>query len=136
MNAAINTAGTSDVNLAEDAIGERTLKAFKIPGFVDKVKSIQGYDIDNNLNIYVSSQYAPKAGQGKQERKIVKIPWGNNDDSNWTKVNLDNTTSLDINGCETEFEGIQVTGENNLYLTVAYHKAGTTVDNRIYKVRW
>ncbi|QNQ81646.1 bacteriocin [Lactobacillus sp. PV037] len=136
MNAAINTAGTSDVNLAKDAIGGRAKKAFKIPGFVDKVGSIQGYDIDKNLNIYVSSQYAPKGSA--TARSIVKIPWGSIDSDSWTKIDLRDNNSLDINGFYTEFEGIQVISENSLYLTVAYHDAnsGTTKKNRIYRVNW
>lgn len=136
INAALNAAGTSDVNLAKHPIGGNAKKAFKIPGFVDEVKSIQGYDIDNNLNIYVSSERAPKGSSAP--RSIVKIPWGTTDSNSWDKIDLRNNKNLDINGFYTEFEGIQVIGENNLYLTIAYHDAntGTTKNNRIYRVNW
>lgn len=102
---------------------------------------IQGYGIDDNKNIYISSQPSPYTTflgfpkQGKP-REIVKIPWGISDPSKWSVVNLDNSLKLDaLNFC-TEFEGIQVTGDC-LYLTVAYHQRNsdlTTLMNRIYQV--
>lgn len=137
MNAALNAAGTSDVNLAKHPIGGNAKKAFKIPGFVDEVKSIQGYDIDNNLNIYVSSEYAPdKSDTSSKPRSIVKIPWGSTNSDSWDKIDLKYNTRLDISGFYTEFEGIQVVNENKLYLTVAYHKDGKTKYNRIYQINW
>ncbi|QNQ81648.1 hypothetical protein FP435_07680 [Lactobacillus sp. PV037] len=63
---------------------------------------------------------------------------GSIDSNSWTKINLHDTNSLDINGFYTELEGIQVISENSLYLTIAYHdvKSGTTKKNRIYRVNW
>lgn len=41
-------------------------------------------------------------------------------------------------GYPTELEGIQVIGNNDLYLTVAYHnKNGVgTIGNQIFRVKW
>ena len=100
----------------------------------NKVGSIQGYDIDKDANnIYISSQYA-----GQLERKIVKIPWGETNSNNWERVNLTNNSTLTIEGYKTEFEGIQYISDNNLYLTVSYHResdALTTI-NKIFRVSW
>lgn len=140
MNAALNAAGISDVNLAKHPIGGNAKKAFKIPGFVNDVKSIQGYDIDNNLNIYVSSERHPdEPTYSSKPRKIVKIPWGEVNKDSWSIIDLSQTSSLDLAGYGTEFEGIQVIAENKLYLTVAYHdknEGGATTKNRIYQVNW
>lgn len=139
INQAINNAGTGDVNLAEDDIGNNAVRAFKISNLVGQIGSIQGYDIDKNLNIYISSEYHPdKTNIVSKPRKIVKIPWGTTQQSQWSIINLDSATDLDISGYATEFEGIQVNKENDLYLTVAYHnsKNYTTEYNRIYKVTW
>lgn len=111
-------------------------KSFMISGITDsnKVGSIQGYDIDKDANnIYISSQYA-----GQLERKIVKIPWGETNSNNWERVNLTNNSTLTIEGYKTEFEGIQYISDNNLYLTVSYHResdALTTI-NKIFRVSW
>ncbi len=129
---------TEDINIQN----LNCLGAFNVPHFNDqKIISIQGYGIDDNKNIYISSQPSPYTTflgfpkQGKP-REIVKIPWGISDPSKWSVVNLDNSLKLDaLNFC-TEFEGIQVTGDC-LYLTVAYHQRNsdlTTLMNRIYQV--
>ncbi len=118
------------------------LGAFKVPHFNDqKIISIQGYGIDDNKDIYISSQPSPHTTflgfprQGKP-REIVKIPWGMVDPDKWSVVNLDNSLKLDALDFCTEFEGIQVTSDC-LYLTVAYHQRNsdlTTLMNRIYQV--
>ncbi|WP_338934772.1 helveticin J family class III bacteriocin [Lactobacillus helveticus] len=132
INSALNAAGTNDVNIQNI----RCVKAFMIPDFVGKIGSIQGYDIDNGANyIYVSSQKA-----GDTERKIVKIPWESTDPSNWERVDLTYNSTLDEDaaGYYTELEGIQLIDENDLYLTVAYHRDSDklTAMNRIYRVSW
>lgn len=139
INQAINNAGTGDVNLAKDDIGKQAVKAFKISNLVGQIGSIQGYDIDENLNIYISSEYHPdKTNIVSKPRKIVKIPWGTTQQSQWNIINLDGATALDMSNYATEFEGIQVNKENDLYLTVAYHNTDTydTEYNRIYKISW
>lgn len=118
------------------------LGAFKVPHFNDqKIVSIQGYGIDDNKDIYISSQPSPHTTflgfprQGKP-REIVKIPWGMTNPDKWSAVNLDNSLKLDALDFCTEFEGIQVTSDC-LYLTVAYHQRNsdlTTLMNRIYQV--
>ena len=118
------------------------LGAFNVPRFNDqKIISIQGYGIDDNKNIYISSQPSPHTTflgfpkQGKP-REIVKIPWGISNSNKWSSVNLDNSLNLDALDFCTEFEGIQVTSDC-LYLTVAYHQRNsdlTTLMNRIYQV--
>ncbi len=130
INSALNAAGTNDVNIQSI----NCVKAFMIPNFVGQIGSVQGYDIDNGANyIYVSSQYA-----GNSDRKIVKIPWGSTDSNQWESADLTNVSTLDVSGCYTELEGIQLIDENDLYLTVAYHRSSDalTTMNRIYRVSW
>lgn len=132
INDALTSAGTNDVNIQNI----KCEKAFMIPNFVGQIGSIQGYDIDNGANyIYVSSQKA-----GDTERKIVKIPWGSKNSSNWELVDLTYNSVLDedASGYYTELEGIQLIDENDLYLTVAYHQESDTLTamNRIYRVSW
>lgn len=130
INAALNNAGTADVNIQNI----NCVKAFVIPNFVGQIGSIQGYDIDNGANyIYISSQYA-----GNSDRKIVKIPWGSTDSANWEEVSLTNVSSLNEDGYYTELEGIQLISDNDLYLTVAYHRDSDALTsmNRIYRVNW
>ncbi|WEV44202.1 helveticin J family class III bacteriocin [Lactobacillus sp. ESL0684] len=128
--------------------------AFKIDNFVNilgnlqhdpKGGSIQGYDIDDNLNIYISSEKSPKQGNLKQlPRKIVKIPWGITDTAQWEFADLD-SENMDILGYISEFESIQVIDANTLYLTVSYHKKAKdfetgkrlrTTKQRIYQIDW
>ena len=70
--------------------------------------------------------------------KIVKIPWEATEASEWDIIRLDNSFKLNESGYVTEFEGIQVNSENDLYLTVAYHDSSdyTTRKNKIFKINW
>lgn len=140
INQALNTNGTSDVNLKTNSVAEKCLKAFKIDNLTSKVGSLQGFDIDSNENIYISSESHPnKTGSIiSKPRKIVKIPWNTTETSQWDFIRLDNYTILDESGYATEFEGIQVNSENDLYLTVAYHnKDGYKTDlNKIFRISW
>lgn len=106
-----------------------------IDNFVGRIGSIQGYDIDDNFNVYVSSQYAPGTSSDRTG-KIVKFNW--NQPEAWDTRDLTNDSRLKQNfqNAETEFESIQVIGENHLYLTVAYHNNGSTVGNQIFDIRW
>lgn len=122
------------------------LESFVIPGFYGNVNSsIQGYDIDNAGNIYVSSQPSPDTVNGHYHAKnLYKIPVNaRNDIPSWLQVNLtDNAGPINIygQGMHTELEGIQILDENHCYLTVAYHKTisgkNKTVSNKIYEVSW
>lgn len=92
------------------------------------------FDVSDGGNyIYISSQFA-----GNSNRKIVKIPWGSTDPNAWETVDLNSQTILDASGYYTELEGIQLINDNDLYLTVAYHRNadGLTSMNRIYRVNW
>lgn len=120
-------------------------ESFVVEDFVDVVTSIQGYDIDNEGNVYVSSQLAPDTVNGKYHKKnIYKIPtYARTDTDSWLQVDLTNNAGpIDIHGqgMHTELEGIQIIGANHCYLTVAYHKtvngANKTVSNKIYEVSW
>ncbi|TSO25569.1 helveticin J family class III bacteriocin [Lactobacillus sp. LL6] len=135
VNSALNNAGTTPVDIRNISY----VKSFEIPNIesTSVVGSLQGFDVDENGDyIYISSQ---KAGD-PTNRKIVKIPWGDTNTSDWDYINLSYATSLDIANHYTEFEGIQLIGNNDLYLTVAYHnttKPGNMTDiNRIYRVNW
>lgn len=121
------------------------LESFVVPGFSAGVTSIQGYDLDNAGNIYVSSQLAPDTINGiYHEKNIFKIPvYARTNTSNWIKVDLTkNAGPINIygQGMHTELEGIQILDENHCYLTVAYHKTvnhkNKTVSNKIFEVSW
>lgn len=100
---------------------------------------MQGFDIDNDYNVYVSCQPKPDDnGQQGLPRMIVKIPWNDNNSANWYKADYsDYNSTLDINNHVTEFEGIQVIDDNSLYLTVAYHNTLQDLKtdiNKIFKI--
>lgn len=138
INNALDQAGTQDVNIQN----LKCLAAFNIPNFnTDPLRSIQGYAIDNQNNIYVSSQPGPSKGflgraKKGSPREIVKIPWGEEKSANWEVAVLDEDRTVDSLGYVTEFEAVQAVNENELYLTIAYHEKsdGTTLKNRIYRV--
>lgn len=120
-------------------------ESFVVEGFYGTVKSIQGYDIDNAGNIYVSSQLSPDTINGVYHQKnIYKIPtYARTNTGSWLQVDLThNAGPIDIHGqgMHTELEGIQILGENHCYLTVAYHKTmngkNKTASNKIYEVSW
>ena len=119
------------------------LDSFTIPNFNSKyIASIQSYGIDNEKNIYISSQLSPKQNWlgfaiQNSPREIVKIPWGSKEADNWEIINLDKEKILNMRGFVTEFEGIQVIDKNHVLLTVAYHKryGGTTLHNKIFEIK-
>ncbi|MDF7683837.1 helveticin J family class III bacteriocin [Lactobacillus sp. ESL0679] len=123
-----------------------SIDSFKIPNLTDSsvIGSIQGYDIDENNNIIISSEYS-KDYSGT-ERKIYIIPWGATSKSQWTYVDLSTNgqnasyaqNNIDISGYYTEFESVQVIGINDVYLTISYHNStsGTTEFSRIIEVTW
>ena len=121
------------------------LESFVVQGFYGTVQSIQGYDIDNAGNIYVSSQLAPDTiNHSYYPKNIFKIPtYDRYNTSNWLQVDLSKYAGpINIygQGMHTELEGIQILDENHCYLTVAYHKTvngkNKTVSNKIYEVSW
>lgn len=140
INQALDAADGSDVNIETIPCQG----AFMVPDFNTSVlKSIQGYGIDNQNNIYISSQPGPTAGflgRAKEghPREIVKLTWGETDPNKWEVVNLDDDHTVDSLGYVTEFESVQVIDENKMYLTVAYHEKSdmTTLKNRIYQVEF
>lgn len=140
INTALNEVGTGDLNLKTNSVANQCLKAFKIDQLTTKVGSLQGYDIDDAGNIYISSEYHPDKVYPLQSksRKIVKIQWDTTEINEWDIIHLDNNSILDESGYATEFEGIQVNGENDLYLTVAYHDSYeyTTKKNKIFRITW
>ncbi|BDR61160.1 hypothetical protein KIM322_14210 [Lactobacillus xylocopicola] len=129
INSALNRAGTSDVNIGNIPC----LSYFAIPKITSNIGSIQGYDLDDNNNIYISSQYS-----GEKDRNIYKIPWGASTPGQWEQIPLTSETALNLPGYSTELESVQVISENDLYLTVAYHRNtdNKTTRNRIFEVTW
>lgn len=110
-----------------------------------KIGSLQGYDLDNEGNVYISSQKAPSYHRNHAKpwqtysKYIYKLPFANPDDV--LKINIEeNAGPINVKGMHTELEGLQVLGENHCYLTVAYHKAvngkNKTVANKLYEVSW
>ena len=123
--------------------------------------SVQGYDIDDYGNIYVTSQLKPDIDSsngnyiGVHHKQIVKIPKSSyhnldecTDFSQWSTVNLSKCYKkpFDIPGYHSEVESIQITSENTGYLTVAYHAKkwdsrnrkyiSYTYKNVIYSITW
>lgn len=103
-------------------------KAFKVDITAGgEIPSLQGFDIDNQYNIYVSCQHSPSSSGSATPRQIVKIPWGETNSNNWYSANFDTwNEDIDISGYYTEFENIQVIDDDSLYLTVAYHDSSTS----------
>ncbi|WP_217271859.1 helveticin J family class III bacteriocin, partial [Lactobacillus helveticus] len=66
------------------------------------INSIQGFDLDNNGNIYISSQHYPSLKNGHwsvHHKQIVKIPYyaqSEDAESQWSSVNLSAFGGLDI----------------------------------------
>ena len=126
-------------------------ESFTIPGFVSVngssalINSIQGYDIDNAGNIYVTSQKSPyldvNGNWTVHHKQIVKIPYYSrtNTDS-WRSVNLSGWGGIDLSGKHSEVESLQVINEDHAYVTVAYHAnvngSNKTVLNMIYELSW
>ena len=116
--------------------------AIKSKGIID---SIQGYDLDDAGNIYVTSQKSPSLGSnGKwttHHKEIVKIPANHRTDSNyWDHVNLSAWGGIDISGKHSEVESLQILNEDHAYVTVAYHAkvngSNKTVLNKVYELSW
>lgn len=110
------------------------------------MNSIQGFDIDNSGNIYISSQAHPNLNKGKwktHHKQIIKIPYyarSKENEDQWETVNLSKFRNLDISGKHSEVESIQIIDENHCYLTVSYHekvgKSNVTTLSKIYELLW
>lgn len=119
--------------------------------------SLQGFDVDNDNNVFISSQKAPiidpstgRFPKGNTfHKEILVIPAGARyDQKQWTNVNLSASGVIDQPGTgrHTEVEGIQAIDANNAYLTVAYHIKKYNSSTRqydsytdystIYKLSW
>lgn len=155
INSALDQAGPNGfINLGDYKCKESfTIEKFvslwdkngkiKQKGIID---SIQGYDIDNKLNIYISSQKSPEFNKttGKftaHHKEIVKIPHKTQTEpSSWGHVNLSSWKGIDLSGKHSEVEGIQILDPDHAYVTVAYHakvgKSNKTVLNMIYELSW
>ncbi|CDI66358.1 Bacteriocin helveticin-J [Lactobacillus helveticus CIRM-BIA 101] len=147
INNALDNAGTGYVSL--DGFPYQT--SFTISnlygdGQDNIINSIQGFDLDNNGNIYISSQHYPSLKNGHwsvHHKQIVKIPYyaqSEDAESQWSSVNLSAFGGLDISGKHSEVESIQIIDEDHCYLTVAYHAnvygKNKTVLNKIYELTW
>lgn len=119
--------------------------SFTVYGLYGSVlNSVQGYDLDNSGNIYITSQKSPSLSNGSwsyYHKEIVKIPfYARNDQSQWENVNLSAFGGLDISDEHSEVESIQIIDENHGYLTVAYHAnvngKNKTVSNKVYELAW
>ncbi|BDR61078.1 helveticin J family class III bacteriocin [Lactobacillus xylocopicola] len=155
INDALTAAGTGFINLG-DFQCEESFTIHNLIGASGLMNSIQGYDLDDLGNIYITSQKAPvfdeKTGKYTAHHKeIIKIPWNfRTDTSNWGNVNLSAWKGIDISGKHSEVEGIQILGPDHAYVTVAYHAKSKikkptkkdknyknkTVLNMIYELSW
>ncbi|WEV40978.1 helveticin J family class III bacteriocin [Lactobacillus sp. ESL0681] len=153
INNALDEYGTTACSITnlQPVIEYPAFSISNMAGIGGLIGSIQGYDIDDDCNIYISSETPPSEGSSSEPRHIYKIPWGADatQQYTWTDINLINNTNVDYKGYATEFESVQVIDENHLYLTVAYHgyyykknskgkkiKTWGTINNRIYEIQW
>lgn len=116
-------------------------------GSTDEItNSIQGVDIDNEGNIYISSQPSPvqEESYASHHKQIIKIPANAHEDKNqWVSVNLsqyakDHPNTFDVSSHRSEVEGIQVISRNHCYLTISYHrnKDHLTDQSKIFEISW
>ncbi len=147
LNAALDQAKAP--NKAVDITQLNCLDAFMIPnlsGSRGQVGSLQGFALNHYFDqsgkeqndLYISSQ--PASDKMGHNRKIVKIPWRESNPLNWEMVDLTEQPALEIPGYYTEFEGLQLIGNNEVYLTVAYHQQFLTKNptkiNKLYRIAW
>lgn len=147
LNAALDQAKAP--NKAVDITQLNCLDAFMIPnlsGSRGQVGSLQGFAFNHYFDqsgkeqndLYISSQ--PASDKVGHDRKIVKIPWREPNPLNWELVDLTEQPALKIPGYYTELEGLQLIGNNEVYLTVAYHQQflakNPTKINKLYRVTW
>lgn len=140
--------GNNYVNMGNIAY----LESFYYPNLSSLINSYQGFDMDDYGNIYISSQLAPKYKNKKwttHHKQIIKIPANKRSFADqWISVNLSDWGKIDHKGYHSEVEGLQVIGEDHVYLTVAYHdkekykKDGKTLYksvtkyNKLYEISW
>ena len=136
-------------NKTVDVTQLNCLDAFMIPnlsGGTGQVGSLQGFALNHYFDqsgkeqndLYISSQ--PASDKVGHDRKIVKIPWRESNPLNWEMVDLTEQPALEIPGYYTELEGLQLIGNNEVYLTAAYHQQFLTKNptkiNKLYRVTW
>ncbi|GHV98367.1 bacteriocin [Lactobacillus nasalidis] len=150
----------STINKALDQVASRSdgknyvnmenvayLESFYYPNLSGIINSYQGFDMDNYGNIYISSQKAPEYDSDKKKwathhKQIIKIPANKRSFADqWISVNLSDWGKIDKSGYHSEVEGLQVIGENHVYLTVAYHALNSegksvTKFNELYEISW
>ncbi len=121
------------------------LESFYYPNLSSLINSYQGFDMDDYGNIYISSQLAPKYKDKKwttHHKQIIKIPASKRSFADqWISVNLSDWGKIDHKGYHSEVEGLQVIGEDHVYLTVAYHALDSNGDpctayNNLYEISW
>ena len=147
LNAALDQAKAP--NKAVNITQLNCLDAFMIPNLSEsrgQVGSLQGFAFNHYFDqsgkeqndLYISSQ--PASDKVGHDRKIVKIPWREPNPLNWELVDLTEQPALEIPGYYTELEGLQLIGNNEVYLTVAYHQQflakNPTKINKLYRVTW
>ena len=137
INSKLNSYGTTPVPIN---VFDKEKNAFHIDNFFNGgsgdtyIDSVQGFDIDNNWNIYVTCQKSTTI-ESDIHPKIVKIPWGSSSNNNGQAFSLNGIVD---NNYYTELESIQITGTGNVYVTASYHDKydgnNTVVESRIYQV--
>ncbi|KJY54717.1 Uncharacterized protein JF73_17270 (plasmid) [Lactobacillus helsingborgensis] len=144
------------LNMYKKGKDKKTKQPIDVIRYQGNIESVQGYDLDNDGNIYITSQKSPFYDKVKKKfttyhKQIIKIPSRSEngeklseeeraDMSNWFAVNLSKWKKIDIAGKHSEVEGIQIIDEDHAYVTVAYHALvkgkNTTVLNVIYELNW
>lgn len=82
-----------------------------------QLTSCQEFDIDNDKNLYISSETAPNGKISKFPRQVVKISWGTTNPKKWIRYRV---STPDWNHQSTELEGVEI-ANHNLHLTTGFH---------------
>jgi hypothetical protein len=130
INSAMDEAANGNGVTRLDYIGYDS--RFEVPNIMNGLlpqKSIQGFELDNAGNVYVSSgtpnYYNPD--DASKIPSVNKFIWG---DPTPHTINLRDGY---WDGCEIEPEGIQILNpETDMLIAVSYHSGGVTTKNRIY----
>lgn len=103
--------------------------------------SFQGFGIDNDNDIYISSGFGPNVEfSNKPNNHIFKIEYDKNNKSKWIDVDCNSLFGHFADNEFPEIENIQVLSSNHLLVAVGVHKQQTDDsiqdENRIYKISW
>lgn len=123
--------GETEVSVAD----LKPLAAFHVNnvyGNFGDMPAMQGIAIDNNKNLYISSENPEIKHHSLVPRQIIRVPWGQTNTNAWYYTDLD---TPEWKYWLTEMEGLQILGKD-IYFNMSLHNPDTndTEKNIIYKV--